>query len=209
MSGRRIEIAPELVAEGRQLYENTLTPTRDIATKMGLSRNTLDNRIAEWKWQRRQYTSGEHAADAPATAVAVEASTPALPALPVAQAGAGLPVAFKARINIAERLTRSIEGHFDVIDRTLAVLTPANAAEAERISRTLAVISHTMQELNATANSAGLTPTDETDDDSVPRDLDAFRNELARRIHALIDAGSGAENGDIGHVHGGDVEPGS
>jgi len=90
MSGRRIEIAPELVAEGRQLYENTLTPTRDIATKMGLSRNTLDNRIAEWKWQRRQYTSGEHAADAPATAIAVEASTPALP---VAQAGAGLPVA--------------------------------------------------------------------------------------------------------------------
>ena len=128
MSGRRIEIAPELVAEGRQLYENTLTPTRDIATKMGLSRNTLDNRIAEWKWQRRQYTSGEPAADALATAVAVEANTPVLP---VAQAGAGLPVAFKARINIAERLTRSIEGHFDVIDRTLAVLTPANAAEAE------------------------------------------------------------------------------
>jgi hypothetical protein len=206
MSGRRIEIAPELVAEGRQLYENTLTPTRDIATKMGLSRNTLDNRIAEWKWQRRQYTNGEHAADAPATAVTVEASTPALP---VAQAGAGLAVAFKARINIAERLTRSIEGHFDVIDRTLAVLTPANAAEAERISRTLAVISHTMQELNATANSAGLKPTDETDDDSVPRDLDVFRNELARRIHALIDAGSGAASGGVGQACGGDVEPGS
>jgi hypothetical protein len=31
MSGRRIEIAPELMAKGRQLYENTLTPTRDIA----------------------------------------------------------------------------------------------------------------------------------------------------------------------------------
>jgi hypothetical protein len=168
------------MAQGRQLYENTLTPTRDIATKMGLSRNTLDNRIAEWKWVRRKYTSGEQAAAAPGTDVSVAESAPALPV----QTGAYLPAPIEARVNFAERLTRSIEEHFNVIDRTLKVLIPANAAEAERTTRTLAVISHTMQQLNATANSAGLTPTHETDDDSVPRDLDEFRNELARRIHA-------------------------
>ncbi len=55
MPGRRKEIAAELVTEGRRLYENTLTPVRDIARVMGISRNTLDNRIAEWKWLRRYY----------------------------------------------------------------------------------------------------------------------------------------------------------
>ena len=94
MSGLRKEIAPELMAQGRQLYENTLTPTRDIATKMGLSRTTLDNRIAEWKWQRRKYTSRELTTETPTTAVAVPVSAPALPP---AQASAHLPADFAGR----------------------------------------------------------------------------------------------------------------
>jgi hypothetical protein len=111
MSGRRKEIAPELMAQGRQLYENTLTPTRDIAAKMGLSRTTLDARIAEWKWQRRQYTSGELITDAPATAAAVPVSAPILPP---PQASAALPADF------AGRLQRIIYAHFDAVERARA-----------------------------------------------------------------------------------------
>jgi hypothetical protein len=58
MAGNRKEIAPELIARGRWLYENTLTPTREIALMMGLSRNTFDNRVCEWGWVRRKYVSG-------------------------------------------------------------------------------------------------------------------------------------------------------
>jgi putative membrane protein len=46
MAGRRKDIAPERVAEYRRLYENTLTPVREIAAIMGISRNTVDNRLA-------------------------------------------------------------------------------------------------------------------------------------------------------------------
>lgn len=175
MSGRRIEIAPELVAEGRQLYENTLTPIRDIAKMMGLSRKTFDTRVGEWQWQRRYYKRGERAA--PNKTIAVAASAPALPV----QTGAELPTDF------ASRLYRIIYAHFDVVERTLKVLNPQNDAEAERSMRTLATISRAVAEITATANAAGQTKPDETDDDPVPRDIDEFRYALARRIRGFIE----------------------
>lgn len=207
MPGRRKEIAAELVTEGRRLYENTLTPVRDIARVMGISRNTLDNRIAEWKWLRRYYVGdGVIAANEPQHATAAPEGTQALP--PV-ETSATLPAPAELPTNLAVRLQRAIDGHFDVIDRTLKVLTPSNSAEAERTTRTLAIISRTMHELTATANSAGPTPPDETDDDPVPRDMDAFRNELARRLHALIDARQPGQSGSGGRVSGEDAEQGS
>jgi DNA-binding Lrp family transcriptional regulator len=206
MPGRRKEIAPELVAKGRRLYEHTLTPTREIATMLGISRNTLDNRIAEWKWQRRNYLRSETAAaDVPARIAAEPAD--ALAAPPV-ETGAALPAA-ELPADVAARLGRVIVAEFDVIDNILKVLTPADSAEAERATRTLAVISRIVQAIKATTLSAGQTPPDETDDDPVPRDMDAFRNELAQRLHALIDARQPGQSGSGGRVSGEDAEQGS
>ena len=185
MPGRRKEIAPELVAKGRRLYENTLTPVREIATMMGISRNTLDNRIAEWKWQRRYYLRDEAATPgAPAETAVVPVNARAVPPADTGAASSAseLPADFSARLH------RVIAAEFDVIDNILKVLTPADAAEAERTTRTLAVISRTVQEIKATALSAGQTPTDETDDDPVPRDIDEFRLALAQRIRGFIEA---------------------
>jgi hypothetical protein len=58
MASPKIQVAPELVAEGQRLYETTMTTIGDIAALMGLSRRTLENRIVEWKWQRRRQPSG-------------------------------------------------------------------------------------------------------------------------------------------------------
>ena len=58
MAPPKIEVAPELIAEGKRLYERTLTPLYEIAALMGLKRRTLNNRIVEWNWTRRHYTSG-------------------------------------------------------------------------------------------------------------------------------------------------------
>jgi hypothetical protein len=171
MSARRIEIAPERVAEGRELYENTLTPIRDIAKMMGLSLKTFDTRIAEWKWQRRRYTSGGQAA------VEVAASAPVLPE----QTSAELPADF------ANRLQRIINAHCDAVERTLRVVNPQNDAEAERSTRTLATIARAVAEITATANTAGRTTPNEADDDPVPRDIDEFRYALARRIRGFIE----------------------
>ena len=53
MATPRIEIAPERIADGRRLYETTLTPVADIAAMMGISRRTLERRIAGWGWTPR------------------------------------------------------------------------------------------------------------------------------------------------------------
>ncbi len=57
MAPRKMEMAPALVAEGRRLYEHTVMPVRDIALKLGISNTTLQNRIDEWGWKRRDYHS--------------------------------------------------------------------------------------------------------------------------------------------------------
>jgi hypothetical protein len=54
MVARKIEIAPELIAEGKRLYEQTLTPLNDIAAVMGITRGTLAARIKEWGWSLRR-----------------------------------------------------------------------------------------------------------------------------------------------------------
>ena len=66
----RIEIAPELAAEGRYLYEHTLMSVEEIAARMKISRSTLYARIREEKWQRRRYSPSAAADEAPVAATA-------------------------------------------------------------------------------------------------------------------------------------------
>ncbi len=195
MTVRKI-IAPELIAEGRRLYEETNTPTREIAALMGITRGTLDNRIAEWKWTRRRYS-----APAPATvpaAAAAETRPSGTPPAETAASDAGPRLAAdEPPLAFAARVQRVLEAQMALIERTLNVLGPANSAEAERITRILAMISRTVQDIQASAE--GQTSSDETDDDDVPGDIDEFREELARRIRSFVDAkraGSGGVHGD-------------
>ena len=53
MAAATIQIAPECIADGKRLYELTLTPVADIAATMGISRRTLERRIHEWGWTPR------------------------------------------------------------------------------------------------------------------------------------------------------------
>ena len=180
----RKHVAPELIAEGKYLYENTLMPIHTIGAKMGLSRTAFYLRVKEWGWTPRRYScggAGETQFAAP-EAAAEPAAAPDEPAevLPFAQ-----------------RLQRVLDGELAVIERTLKVMGPASNAEAERTARILAAISRTVQEIQATAE--GQTSSDEADDDAVPRDMDEFRCELARRIHGTIEARrTGAGGGGVG-----------
>ena len=191
MAMPKIEVAPERIAEGKQLYEETDMPLHEIAARMGLRRRTLNNRIVEWNWTRRRYTRGgtEAEQDAVASMPAIRASAIAAPASKVSPAEPALPY--------AARLQRIVDGQLAVIERTLKVMGPASSAEAERTARTLATISRTVQEIKATAE--GRMSSDEADDDPVPRDIDEFRRELARRIRGFIEArrnGAGGFSGE-------------
>lgn len=165
----KIEIAPELIAEAKTLYETTDIPTSVIAAKLGISRATLNDRIPQWGWTFRRYakSAAERASAPPGADDKAQPPDPAMP------------------LPFAAQLRRVIDAQMQVAERTLRVLGPASAAEAERTARILATVSRTVQDITATAK--GHMPADDADDDAVPRDIDEFRNELARRIRGLVE----------------------
>ena len=206
MAAHKIEIAPELVAQGKRLYENSQTSVRDIAAMMGISKSTLNSRALEWKWRRRQMPGatidlvrmvrGAVAAevtDTSATDVAISAE-----ARPVAA------ISPERRAALAERIQAVAEREMAVVEKVVAILGPTDEAEAERTARTLAGIARTLREITALNKPAGEmndADDDDTADAAYPRDMDEFRRELARRLHAIIDAQSGAEDSrDCGSV---------
>jgi hypothetical protein len=94
------------------------------------------------------------------------------------------------------RVQRVVERELDAIDSILSVLGAADSAEAERSARTLASLARALKEVMRLA--APEQAPDPDEDDPMPRDLDEFRRELARRIEALAAEAEGQAPGDGG-----------
>jgi hypothetical protein len=183
MPALRKVIPPETLAEAKRLYEQTLTPMADIAALMGVCRSTLENRVRELKWKRR--SSGCTGLDvAYAVRGAVVSAITASPTLPLSE---------ERRFALAERIQGVVERQMEAVERVLGVLKSDDQAEAERTTRTLAHVTRVMREIAALTR-PDAAPDDDADDDPIPRDIDELRFELARRIHAIIDAQAGQEN---------------
>ena len=186
MAPPRKQIAPELIAEGRRLYEQTLARVDDIAAMMGISRSWFQQRAREWGWSRRRANAGitDLARVLRSRAVAsVTSKAGGKPRNDTPPAGSTTQATA-----LAARIQSVVEREMDAVDRVLNTLGPADQGEAERAARTLASLAKTMREIAALMLPEQVTPPDETDDDSVPRDIDEFRRALARRIDALVDA---------------------
>ena len=188
MATPKIEIAPERIADGRRLYETTLTPVADIAAMMGISRRTLERRIAGWGWTPR--SAPRHATDRALVAVA-----PAVPTVSGDAGGAVHPGSPAARLALAARIHNTVARGLDAVDRVLDKVGPADEGGAERSARTLAAVARTLREIAPLTKPDEGTPPDDADDDPVPRDLDEFRRELARRIRGFIEARQAGADG--------------
>jgi len=198
MSALRKEFSPDLVAEARRLYEQTMTPIHEIAAMMGICRATLHDRIREWKWVRR--STRQPAADfADATRARIVSAMTGPETANDIDAWAG-----ERRAALAAHLLETAERQLHAIDAVLEKLGPADKAEAERAARTLAGLARGMHEIAALLRPQETTPPDDSDDQPVPRDIDALRNELARRIHAIIETRAAGTAGGGARVH----EPG-
>jgi hypothetical protein len=198
MAPSRKQIAPELVAEGRRLYEQTLTPVPDIAAMMGISRTTFNDRAREWGWTKRHAHDGAvdlaRAVRGAAVAALTSNAVTVCEAQPAdAARSEALPPA--RRVAVAARIQSVVEREMDAVERVLDKLGPADQAEAERTARTLASLARTLREIAALTRPDEVMPPDDADDDPIPRDIDEFRRELARRIHAIIDARRSGEGG--------------
>jgi hypothetical protein len=100
-----------------------------------------------------------------------------------------------SRAALVTRMWRTAERQVEEIEDRLAV-AGLELAERESNARTLAVVAKTLRELAAvdeaeTTRKGKKQPSDDDIDDDVPRDIDEFRRELARRINALVDSRTG------------------
>lgn len=94
---------------------------------------------------------------------------------------------------IPDRLRGALARVLPAIEATLARLThgPQHPRDLEQTARTLGVLMRTLRELTSLLAEqqklAPAAPAPDEDDDPVPKDIDEFRFELARRINAFID----------------------
>lgn len=185
---RKKKIAPELLAEAKRLYEQTLAPVSDIAGMLGLSRSNFYRRVREGAWRGRSASIGTFQfARAPSAGavLAIAGESPEQPrAEPVASND---PVSPQQRMALALRIRRVVEHEMDAIERIVNHIKPSDQVEAEHGARTLASVARTLRVIQALNEPEDETPPDAADDDPIPRDIDEFRRELARRIRGFIE----------------------
>jgi AcrR family transcriptional regulator len=183
------QIAQELIAEGKRLYEQTLAPVDDIAAMMGVSRTLFYRIVREGKWRGRRASVATFEFARALTGSAVATIAPA----PAEQLRADFvvsndPVSPQQRAAVTQHLMNLVERELRAAERIIERIAPGDQIEAEHGARTLASISRTLREIKAFNQPDQVTPPDEADDDPVPRDIDEFRRELARRIRGFIEA---------------------
>ena len=203
----------EAWAQIRADYEHTTRPIEDICAEHGISSGTLRDRMRRWDWTRRRqpipaegppplaarrFDPPFRAAPTPPVveppAAAARPDPGILPAAPEPAPTEPAPVSVEASpAQIAQRLQGAVARVLPAIETTLAKLAagPSRPHEMEHTTRALGALTRALRELNALV---GQYPQGSAldDDDDMPEDIDAFRNELARRINAFCDA-KGAE----------------
>jgi hypothetical protein len=172
---------PEQISEARYLYEQTLVPITDIAATLGVSPYTLRMRVKEFNWRQRN-PHGRSFSPEQLLRRRAEAAATAKKKNAVQEEGAQpAPVDRVARV---ARLERIVETQIELIEKLMAKMGTALPEDPERITRSLAVLHRTLQEL---LRQEPPVPTEGADDDdSVPCDLDELRQELCRRLETIV-----------------------
>jgi hypothetical protein len=225
---------PELIANGRERYEQTDEPVASIAADFCVNERTLNKYRLKWGWTPRGERPAhglselarlrEEAMDIPAppTRAASTETRPAegsavVPADAVAPNGpadaavAGADQFAERRAAIIDRMWRAVDAELGAVERMRAQLGAQSQrpVDAEKTARTLESIMRTLKEVDRLRFAVEApAATDDDDYDDMPRDLEEFRCELARRIDAFVASRAGAgipERSDEGEAA--DVEP--
>jgi hypothetical protein len=210
------EPTPEAWAQIRHDYENTDKPLAHICADNDTTVPMLRYRMKIWDWRRRKPLvprdgpppvipsvipgRGPQAANpesiTPAAAYGFRARAHSAPetrldALMGASRNDGesenhpTPTAETDPASIVPRLQGAIARILQAIEATIARLAagPQHPREMEQAGRALSALTRTLRELNA------LLGQHKADDDAPdPRDIDEFRQELARRLKGIIAA---------------------
>ncbi len=192
------EPAPEAWAQIRNDYEQTDKPLAHICAEHDVTVPTVRYRMKVWAWKRRKPLIPRQGPPAVAVELAASfAQTTPTPTLPLAGGGSsGLapqptppaPGDGEAA-SIGPRLQSAVARVLPAIEAIIARLAcgAQHPREMEQAGRTFSSLTRTLRELNALlaeARAAG-----QCDDDAdLPKDIDAFRIDLARRLEGLVAA---------------------
>jgi hypothetical protein len=221
-SARRHSYTPELLAAGRHRYEHTEESITSIAVDFGIHKSTLRRMAARLGWVRhvppprdlqpaaRLLAQAEAlekatvAADSPRSSLAVPAEQRVEGAEHKPSAGNQAAALLPPPGVTIERLYRDVLDEITAVEALRAQLKrkPHSALDGERTARTLSNLTEIVNKLERMQ--CGNFQSGQ-DDDDLPRDIDEFRNELARRIEALVE--SRADDGDAGDNPATDVGP--
>jgi transposase-like protein len=214
--------SPEFLAALRARYEQTDQPMNALAAEFGIGVTTLQTLARKNGWSPRSQRMREcpplmqlqedaaALVDAlPERAIEAQQVTPSRngtlthiaipsPTLPVSGGGSeAVPPALTAStLSPVERIEALIlkELAAEEARRSALGTRPRPAYEMERCARTLAVMTQTLERLQRLHTKSG---GQDDDDDPVPKDMDAFRDELARRIEGFVAGEIGPERMEL------------
>jgi hypothetical protein len=214
--------SPALLAALRQRYEQTDQPMNALAADFGIGITTLQTLVRKNGWTQRSNRMRDCpsalrlleeaetlAASLPERETPAPQATPT-PTLPLAGGGshtvldaATLPQPPDPALSDAgptntpglspvERLEALVVKELEAEEAARAELAtrPRARHEAERCARTLSVLTQTLKTLQGMHTNGG---TGGYAYDDMPQDMDAFRNNLARRIEAFMESRLGPE----------------
>lgn len=196
---RRIEFTPRMTEHIRHRYEEAGDSPEVISRSVGVAKATIQRLVRERGWTRaeqgpRDLSRAEQlAAQVGALAKGPPDLSPPFAAqteggekaVPLVEGGEDEPPPVDIGREI-ERLLRLVSDEIGVYENLRATLKnePQPQREALKTAHNIASLTSTLDELHRmrAANSEPL----RYDDDDFPADIDAFRDELARRIDAFV-----------------------
>ena len=193
MSSPRIQIPPALIAEGKRLFEETNALRQDIAAVMGISPDTLRRRSIEWGWKQRPRLSSVHASrPAGGTRIATRQH----------HAGsAGDPAAAARRRAVALRIMAVLEDELARIETTFREAGVSAGGAFDNRIRAILGVTKALREVELMSKPDEVIPPNAADNDT-PRNIDEFREALARRIESFVTAQQNADGGTDGGAAG-------
>ena len=192
MSLRRIEIPPALVVKGKYLFEETNALRQDIAAMMGISPDTLRRRSIEWGWKERPRLGAVRASrSGGGTRFATSHHA----------GSAGDPAAAARRRAVASRIMAMLEDELARIETTFREAGVSAGGAFDNRIRAILGVTKALREVELMSKPDEVIPPNAADNDP-PRNIDEFREALARRIESFVTAQQSADGRSDGGTAG-------
>jgi hypothetical protein len=206
IEARRLKVTPELLANIRHRYEHTDESLSTMAADLGCTGQTVCNIAKREGWVRYVPPPRDLSPAARLLARAEALAGDRRPSRLAMLAPQGDGESPPPEGGEEEKIADTAEALHDAARKLLADVKasraqlagkPQSPLDQERAARTLANLTATLQKLSPLRGGVPLTESHTGNDyDDMPADLDAFRDELARRIRIFVEgrrARSGAD----------------